>query len=431
MQEQGNLCLLLSFLGVGFFFREWLWAEFACHFWACETKRSVCFVRVVAKKAESPRKSLCGFLTAQFVCVNLCVCCRRWCERGYKVCVRVCETERCVYVSSFWMCETGRRVSQSIVCSCLTASLWCVRVCVFAVVGVECVKMGEKCVSLFFCVCVSVWQRMTDGPAGRSRGRWMRWQTETDSPLSLRHNPSFSLPLFSFSACRDDAVPLVLSQRRRGKGGRWGDVEKRKKLHSSGISVYSNPPSSFSSLHSFPSFSPSSSVSIPSFLASPPPPSPSSSCQSESVVSIAPFGLIQLCGHHSYHIKRIPPTPIRTFIPNLRTSTSARVHLFVVRIPPGKFFIIKCWHLRFHMCSYLMLLECGCVCVCLCVWPVGKWSINHADGVVCCLVGSWCSGRFQGPGTGLRQGFPEDTHTHPQKTYQFKMPGWAHAVHTE
>ena len=66
--------------------------------------------------------------------------------------------------------------------------------------------------------------------------------------------------------------------------------------------------------------------------------------------------------------------------------------------------------------SYVLICDavgaCVCVFVCVCVRPGGEWSINHADGAVCCVVGSRCSGRFRGPGTGPRQEFPQDTHIH-------------------
>lgn len=145
-----------------------------------ETK--LCVISVNAwNRAESPNGSLDDFsghtvcvcpaaeVGIKFVCVWNWVLFVRLCVIKLKCVTQgLCVFDACVCCTCFWVSENG----------------WKVFVCVR--------------------------QQMTDGPAGRSRGRWMRWQTETDSPLSLHHNPSFSLPLFSFSACRDDAVPLVL-----------------------------------------------------------------------------------------------------------------------------------------------------------------------------------------------------------------------------
>lgn len=198
--------------------------------------------------------------------------------------------------------------------------------------------MGGKCLRV--CVCVCVWQRMTDGPAGRSRGRWMRWQTETDSPLSLRHNPSFSLPLFSFSACRDDAVPLVLLLRGGEGRGEDGEKEKRKKLHSSGINVYFGPPLrplSFALFPLFLRFHPLfSCLSSFSFPFPPHPLSPPPFADQESVVSIAPFGVIQLAVGYCFFFATIliiskeflPPWYTLSYLISVRTHLPERIFLW-------------------------------------------------------------------------------------------------------
>lgn len=136
-------------------------------------------------------------------------------------------------------------------------------------------------------------------------------------------------------------MPLVLWLRGGEGRGEDGEKVKRKKLHSSTINVYFSPLSSSSPpiLSHFCCHSPS--ISITSFLASPPSPSlhPPSlliriSCLHRFFWSYsAPTPFIFRCQplfffHHSY-IKRIPPTPIRIFIPNFWVYTLASTHFFM------------------------------------------------------------------------------------------------------
>lgn len=276
------------------------------------------------------------------------------------------------------MCETGRRAGLKVFVSSFD-------------VCVECVKVWGKCLFLlyFFVAHVPVWQRMTDGPAGRSRGRWMRWQTETDSPLSLRHNPSFSLPLFSFSACRDDAVPLVLSLGGGEARGKDGGKKKRKNCIHLASMFTSNPrlllspplllPSASSFIHIL---RPSSCLSFADQSYSAP----------LLLLFLSPSLLFGCCfffnpvpiltiskDAHSCD----PPPLIRAFTPKLSASTSAGAHL---RFVAGKIL---------HVCVSLFIHAQDS----LPQWVnVAEWSINQADGPVLCyaqvpvfweVLGSW------------------------------------------
>lgn len=147
------------------------------------------------------------------------------------------------------------------------------------------------------------------------------------------------------------------------EGGKTGRRRKEKKIafirHQC---LLQPPPSILLSSTLFPLLV--SSVSIPSFLASPHSPSPSlhppppfaDQNQLSSMLLLELFS--SLCSfisfssaivfffcHHSYHIKRIPPTARRTFIPRFCAYTSARAHFFCERetgILDGKFVISEC-----------------------------------------------------------------------------------------
>lgn len=221
---------------------------------------------------------------------------------------------------------------------------------------------------------------MTDGPAGRSRGRWMRWQTETDSPLSLHHNPSFSLPLFSFSACRDDAVPLVLWLRGGEGRGEDGEKVKRKKLHSSTINVYFGPLSSSSSPPILSHFCcRSSSISITSFLASPPPPP---LCWSGPVVSIVPFGVIQLpplffavshCFFSTILTSKefLPPRYAFSYLISVCTHLPERIFFASARVA---FFQVNFSSSRVNRSAFVRArMWCFYKCVCVCDLALNGW----------------------------------------------------------
>lgn len=257
---------------------------------------------------------------------------------------------------------------------------------------------------------------MTDGPAGRSRGRWMRWQTETDNPLSLRHNPSFSLPLFSFSACRDDAVPLVLWLRGEGRG-EDGEKVKRKKIAFINNQCLLQPPFLLL-LSSHPSHfcCHSPSVSITSFLASPslhPPFAdqnqlfPSFLLELFSSLRSFYFSLSVIVFFTILIISKefLPPRCPFLYLISLRIHLPESIFFVVVVGAQAAFFQVNfsssCVN-RSAMFAYVMFLKC----VCVCVRSGGEWSINHVDGGVCFVVRSWCSERFWGPGTGPRHGFP-------------------------
>lgn len=220
-------------------------------------------------------------------------------------------------------------------------------------------------------LCAYMWQQMTDGPAGRSRGRWMRWQTETDSPLSLRHNPSFSLPLFSFSACRDDAVPLVLWLRGGEGRGEDGEKVKRKKIafihNQCLLQAFSS--SSPPILSHFCCHSPS--ISITSFLLHPPLCTPPLliriSCLHRSFWSYsAPAPFIFPCQPLFFSTiliiskEFLPPRYAFSYLISVCTHTCLSAFFFFFCgctscILSGKFFIFNCQQECFHMYPYVML----------------------------------------------------------------------------
>lgn len=242
-------------------------------------------------------------------------------------------------------------------------------------------------------------------------------------------------------------MPLVLSLRGGEGRGEDGEKEKRKKIAFIRHQCLLQPPLHPPLFHSVPSFSLLRFHPIFSCLSSfsfPVPPSPSSFCRSESVVFNAPFGVIQLSLLFHFFLCQplffLPP-----FLSYQKNSSHRETHFHTsflcVHICPGAFFFVSV-RLAFStvnlsslsvdcMLSYVFIRDAFgvWVFVCVCVRPVGEWSINHTDGAVCCVVGSPCSGRFQGPGTAPRPGFPRDAHTHIHS--QRYLDGHTQCVHSE
>lgn len=96
-------------------------------------------------------------------------------------------------------------------------------------------------------------------------------------------------------------------------------------------------------------------------------------------------------------------TSVRTHLPE-RIFSCVFVRGSIFHFPVSTF---VCWR-SVSVCGSLCNMSV-CVCVCDLIF---EWPINHADGSVCWVVGSRCSGRIRGPGTGPRQEFPQDTHTY-------------------
>lgn len=220
-------------------------------------------------------------------------------------------------------------------------------------------------VCAYFCVrtCDSRWRMGRQDGAGDDewgdRQRRIALYPSVTIPLSLSLS-SLSLPVGMMQCL------LFCGSEEEKDGGKMGRRWKEKNcIHPQ--SMFTSAPFLHPLLPSFPTFAAtllpfSSPLFLPLLhprLCIPP------LCWSESVVSIVSFGVIQLLlllffavshcfFHHSYHIKRIPPTPIRIFIPNFCVYTLAWTHFFCGCILSGKFFIFNCQQERFHMYAYVM-----------------------------------------------------------------------------
>lgn len=162
-----------------------------CHLWACETKQSVC-LRVLQKRRRAQGR-VCVAFRLHSSCVSICVSVVADGAKEGTKCVFVCVKRSVVSMCHHFECVKQGGEWVSLVCSCLTASLWCVCVCVCLRSWCRVCENGWKvCVSIFFVyvwVCDSGWRMGRQDGAGDDewgdRQRRIALYPSVTIPLSL------------------------------------------------------------------------------------------------------------------------------------------------------------------------------------------------------------------------------------------------------
>lgn len=256
-------------------------------------------------------------------------------------------------------------------------------VCVFLMPPRACCRRwvcenGWK-VCVYFCVCTrdSGWRMGRQDGAGDDewgdRQRRITLYPSVTIPLSLSLS-SLSLPVGMMQCL------LFCGSEEEKDGGKMGRRWKEKNcIHQQSMFTSAPFPPPPLLLPSFPLLLPLSLCFHHLFSCLPilaPP-----LCRSESVVSIIPFGVVQLpplllffpvshCFfHHSYHIKRIPPTPIPIFVANFIAYTLAWKHLFFVGAQAA-FFQVNFSSSRVNRSTFICSRMWCFLSVFVCVWDL-------------------------------------------------------------